>query len=171
MASTVASNVTTELVRGRSKVDILPDFSPLTQKGLASRLWDELRRAWSDLGADPAGFIKNLFASDIKDARRRRLLYLGVGLALFTHVALAVLIVVASWHYTSAKAEEQAGNERPIWISEPGPPVKPSGPTLSRPKGGESGGNAGGGQMKETLASKGVLPPSSPLPPVVRLNP
>jgi protein TonB len=138
-------------------------------KGLVTRLAEELARAASELGSDPAGFVRSLVSADNKDAQRRRLIYAGLALALVAHVVFLAVAVIAGWHRIMAPVKEDKlqvtmlNPTKALELTEHAPPDKPLGQ--------KNGGGGGGGQTNPLPASKGHLPQSVPQPPVVNLNP
>ncbi|HEU4388034.1 MAG TPA: energy transducer TonB [Blastocatellia bacterium] len=164
--------MTTELAGVRAQKEILPDFSLLQEKGLGTRLWEELCRAATDFSSDPIGFVHGLFASNSKDAKRRRRLYLGLALAMIAHITLATVVVIASKNRITVEPLRDGSGEVVTLL---GPGSKPrDGDIPPAPKSGHSlSGNptAGGGAGNPLPPSKGVPPRLVPLPPLVRISP
>lgn len=140
-----------------------PPFSLIEQKGLAARLAEEIARTWHELMRDPRGFLRDLFADDTKDAKRRRRLYFGLAGALAAHAVLLSVIAVIGWRSLHVPQEEAKV------ILLPGPMLEP--PALKEakaatPKGDKDGGS--GGIHDSPPATRGPLPPSSPQPQIVQ---
>src|SRR6185369_8573986 len=89
------SVATTEFVRTTHLE--APPFSLLEQKGLLTRLRQVLVSAVVEFTRDPSGFLKSIFSSDIKDDKRRRRIYFGLGLAAGLHIVLLGVIAVVGW--------------------------------------------------------------------------
>ena len=159
--ATIESAKTSRLVEA-------PSFSLIEPKGLAARLGEELMRAASEFASDPSGFLRSLLAADDKDAKRRRLIYAGLAVALFAHAAFLAIAVAAGWQRIMAPVKED-----PPVITMLGPPlpVESPGGTSEKPPGKSDGTGGGGGQQNPLPASKGHLPPSIPQPPVVDMRP
>jgi TonB family protein len=167
----MASNVTTELVGVRSETEILPDFCLLQQKGLTARLWEELNRAAFDFIRNPSDFVKGLFASDSKYAKRQKLFYRGIAFAVVLHVTAGIVVVVASRNH---EITELSSDKQEIVIIEPGPvgpgPSREALKTTSRNSAGK-GANSGGGAGDLLPPTKGVPPQSLPRPSMVSIAP
>lgn len=166
----MASAATIESV-DTSRLAEAPPFSLIEPKGLAARLGEELMRAAGELASDPTGFVAGLIAADDKDAKRRRLIYSGLAVALVAHVVFLALAVIAGWHRIMASPEDRA--PKIIMLN---PPLRSESPPdiaaekLHGTKDG-GGGGGGGGQQNPLPASKGHLPSFIPQSPVVNLNP
>lgn len=162
----MASVATTEFVKNSRLVEAAP-FSLIEPKGLVTRLAEELARAASELGSDPAGFVRSLFSADNKDVQRRRLIYAGLALALVAHVVFLAIAVIAGWHRILAPVKE---DKTQVTMLNPTKAIEPTDHTpADRPPGQKNG--SGGGQNNPLPASKGHLPQSLPQPPVVNLSP
>src|SRR5215475_7898387 len=100
----MASLTTSDFVATATRVTP-PPFSLIEQKGLLARLVEELSRAWRELTRNPRGFIRDLFANDTRDAKRRRRLYFGLSGALVIHAVLLTVIAVIGWRSLAAAKE------------------------------------------------------------------
>src|ERR1044071_9956280 len=101
----MATATTSEFVKMTNALDA-PPFSLLEQKGLFARLGEEIARASREIARDPRGFLRELFADDTRDAKRRRKLYFGLAGALVGHIVLLMLIAFIGWHHLTASKEE-----------------------------------------------------------------
>lgn len=158
----MASATTSDFVATATKV-AAPPFSLIEQKSLLARLAEELARAWHELTRDPRGFIRDLFADDTKDAKRRRRLYFGLAGALVVHALLLSVIAVIGWRNLTASKE----TAQVIWL--PGPiaassKVEEPAANISH---GEKDDGGSGGHPHSAPATKGPLPPSSTRPQIV----
>ena len=170
----MATVTTSEFVKMTKALDASP-FSLLEQKGLFARLGEEIARASREIARDPRGFIRELFADDTKDAKRRRKLYFGLAGALVAHVVLLVLIALIGWrHLTTPKEESGAVVMLPsltkVVDKSPDKP-KPEEPKVDLPHGGVNNGGGGGGNHNPLPAIKGVPPKMAPIPQVVGFTP
>jgi hypothetical protein len=144
-----------------------PPFSVIEQRGLVTRLCDELARAAGEVRRDPRGFIRDLFSNDTKDAKRRRRIYAGLACALSAHVILLVLIAYVGWHGAFAKNGEP---EYTVKILDIPARARTDSPDALKPEvpRGERGGGGSGGDHNPLPATKGPLPQMSPAPQVVK---
>src|SRR5262245_61512447 len=99
----MASVVTTEFSR-TIQPEALP-FSVIEQQGLFSRLIQAVLAAARELIDDPRGFFAELLSSDVKDAKRRQRIYLGLSCAVVAHVALLSVIAVLGWRTMFVKPQ------------------------------------------------------------------
>jgi len=159
----MASATTSDFVATATKV-AAPPFSLIEQKSLLARLAEELARAWHELTRDPRGFIRDLFADDTKDAKRRRRLYFGLAGALVIHALLLIVIAVIGWRSLAASKETAQVIMLPGLASVP-PKVEE--PATNIPHGEKDGGGGSGGHPHSPPATKGPLPPSSTRPQMV----
>ncbi len=160
----MAAVTTDEFIKTTVRADALP-FSLIEQKGLMSRLGEELARAANEFSNDPSGFIRDIFLSGTKDAKRRRRIYLGIACAIVAHIAFIAVIVIAGWHQSG----ERDLNSTPLEVIEMLPSgATPPAPTAPKeqPKG-ENGTGGGGGKNDPRPASGGVVPQMASLPPMV----
>src|SRR4051794_11554126 len=97
----MASVTTSDFVAAATKSDA-PPFSLIEQKSLLARLAEELARTSHELARDPRGFLRDLFADDTKDAKRRRRIYFGLAGALVIHAVLLTVIIVIGWRSLTA---------------------------------------------------------------------
>lgn len=164
----MASAITTEFVRN-TYAGTSP-FSLIEQKGLTSRLIEEVAGALSRLAGNPRGFISEVFSVDTKDAKRRQRIYLGLSFAVVLHIALIALVAVLGWRTMFVKQIEDTAGDRVVWLPILEPKSKDDSNQSEVPRG-EAKGGGGGGQHNPLPPSKGVPPPMRPLPPVVNLNP
>jgi hypothetical protein len=160
----MASVVTTEFLRN-IHTDSAP-FSLIEQRGLLSRLLQELEGVVGELSRDPRGFIRDLFSADTKDAKRRQRIYAGLTCAVVVHVGLIAMIAVLGWRTIFVKQPPADAGGFPAFIMLPkSPPPRAEGPSLP---GDKSGG--GGGDHNPLPATRGPLPKSSPDPQIVKPN-
>ena len=160
----MASVVTTEFVRN-IHTDIAP-FSLIEQRGLLSRLTQELEGVAGELTRDPRGFVRDLFSADTKDAKRRQRIYAGLTCAVVVHVGLLAVVAVLGWRTIFVKQPPDDGRYYPI-IMLPGTPPLLTAEGTSLP-GDKSGG--GGGDHNPLPATRGPLPKSSSDPQIVKPN-
>jgi Gram-negative bacterial TonB protein C-terminal len=160
----MASVVTTEFVRN-IQADIAP-FSLIEQRGLLSRLIQELEGVVGELTRDPRGFIRDLFSADTKDAKRRQRIYAGLTGAVVVHVGLLAVIAVLGWHTIFVKQPPDDSKEIVIMLPPPSAP-KSAGSVPTGEKHGDSG---GGGDRNPLPPTRGPLPKSSPDPQIVKPN-
>src|SRR5215467_2311675 len=163
-------STTSEFVKATTRTETTP-FSLIEQRGLLSRLRDELARATREIADNPGQFVRGLFYADTTDAKRRRRIYIGLACAVIVHVALLALIVVLGWHRMFQPIEE-ARSDRVIML--PDLNVSSTKPDLTQPEkpaGTKDGGGGGGGQNNPQPPSRGVLPQSLPQPQIVNMNP
>jgi periplasmic protein TonB len=158
----MASVTTSEFIKTASPAVVSP-FSLIEQKGLASRLVEELARASSELARDPRGFIRNLFANDAKDAKRRRRIQIGLACAVAAHVALIALIAFFGLR-SLIRPKEEASNIKVEIVQFP---VKSFDKPEDVPRG-DKGGGGSGGDHSPSPASKGATPQMSPAPQIVK---
>jgi periplasmic protein TonB len=164
----MASVITTEFVK--SNYTEASPFSLLEQKGLVSRLIEEVTGAARELARNPRGFIEEILSPDTKDSKRRQRIYLGLSFALIVHVALLTLLAVVGWRTVFVKQVEDPPGYRVVFTKIPEPEPKTESNQPDQPRG-ESKGGGGGGQHSPQPPSKGVAPPMRPMPPIVNLNP
>lgn len=160
--------MTTQFVGTTSHADS-PPFSLIEQKSLVSRLAEQLRAAARDIARNPGLFLRDLFAADTKDAKRRQRIYSGLAIALVVHAALLIVIAVVGWRTVFVKSTEEAPSDKVVWlpINEPDKPVTES----SVPRGDKDKGGGGGGQHTPMPPSEGHPPRMLPTPPIVNMNP
>jgi hypothetical protein len=157
----MASATTSDFVATATAIDA-PPFSLIEQKSLLARLAEELGRSSREFTRDPRGFIRDLFADDTKDAKRRRRIYFGLAGALVIHAVLLTVIAVIGWRSLTAS------KDAPQVIMLPG--LVPASPTVKEPKADISKSEKnGGGEAHSQPATKGQLPPTSSQPPLVKL--
>jgi len=162
----MATATTTEFVKMANALDA-PPFSLLEQKGLLARLGEEIARASREIARNPRGFIRELFADDTKDAKRRRKLYFGLAGALVAHVALLALVAFIGWHSLAASKEVDG----PV-IMLPNSPRGVEKPAEEPKADGSQGSHkGGGGRSAPTPPSIGQLPKHSLTPPLIALRP
>jgi hypothetical protein len=171
----MATVTTSEFVKMTSALDA-PPFSLLEQKGLFARLGEEIARASREIARDPRGFVRELFADDTKDAKRRRKLYFGLAGALVGHIVLLVLIAFIGWHHLTAPKEvnDRVDNWLPssTKLAEKSPDKsKPEAPKVDVPHGGINTGGGGGGNHNPLPAIRGVPPRMLDAPQVVGFTP
>src|ERR1051325_992310 len=171
----MATATTSEFVKMTNALDA-PPFSLLEQKGLFARLGEEIARAAREIARDPRGFLRELFADDTKDAKRRRKLYFGLAGALVGHIVLLVLIAFIGWHHLTASKEvnDRGDNWLPTSATqaEKSPDrSKVEEPKVDMPHGGPKQGGGGGGKNSPLPPSVGVVPKMAPIPQVVGFTP
>lgn len=159
----MASVVTTEFIRN-IHTDIAP-FSLIEQRGLLSRLIQELEGVAGELTRDPRGFIRDFFSADSKDGKRRQRIYAGLTCAVVVHVGLLAIIAVFGWRTVFVK--QLPDDRKDTFIMLPYAPPKAEG---SLPPGDKDGGSGGGGAHNPLPATRGPLPKSSPDPQIVKPN-
>ena len=164
LTSKMASAVTTEFVRNIADT---PPFSLIEQKGLVSRLFQELESAVSEITRDPRGFVRDLFSADTKDAKRRQRIYVGLTCAVVVHIALLVLIAVLGWRTMFVKPIVQSqAHGVVVWV----PLELPDNARTNVPKGEKGNGGGGGGDQNPLPATRGPLPQMSTNPQIVKPN-
>jgi outer membrane biosynthesis protein TonB len=127
-------------------------------------LAEELARTSHEFARDPRGFIRDLFADDTKDAKRRRRIYFGLVGALVIHAVLLTVIAVIGWR--SLTTPKEVSGETIHLIDLPGKTVeKPNESRPERPHGDSSG---GGSDENLRPATKGAPPPMAPAPQIVK---
>ena len=164
----MASVITADSVRSGNHAEASP-FSLIEQKGLGSRLVQQLASAAGELARDPRGFIKDLFSANTKDARRSRRIRIGMACAVLAHCVLLVLIAVLGRTMISKGGEEPPMRGimlPPSKLSSPGDKTEP--PQHDIEKGDRGGG--GGGQHNPLPPIKGTLPQMLPQPQIVSMN-
>jgi len=162
----MASAITTEFVRNTYAEASL--FSLIEQKGLVSRLIEQVTEAVRELVRNPRGFFTGILYADTRDAKRRQRIYIGLAFAVVAHVALIVLIAVLGWRTMFVKQVEDTPDNHVVWV--PALDPTPKDKEADQPRG-EAKGGGGGGQHNPLPPSKGFAPTMRPLPPVVNLNP
>ncbi len=155
----MASTVTSEFVKAGNRAPDAP-FSMIERKGLLARLAEELALAWHEIARDPRGFIRDLTASDTRDGKRRRLVYIGLATAVVTHAALFVLIITLGWPRILAPNEGEPELKVDQWVKLNDQPEIAK---AEEPRG-DNGGGGGGGQQSELSASHGAAPQMLPTP-------
>jgi TonB family protein len=163
----MASVATAEFVDISRPVEA-PPFSLIEQKGLVTRLGEELTRAANDLTRDPTAFFRGLFFADDRDKKRRRRIYAGLALGLVAQFIFLAVAAIAGWHRMLAPAEEPAAK---VTMLKQNPHESVDRTPIEKPPGSKAGGGGGGGQHSETPPSKGPLPQSVPQPQLVNPNP
>jgi protein TonB len=163
----MASLTTSEFARIRTRADA-PPFSMLEQKGLLARLAEEVSRAFAEVASDPRGFIRGLFSDNRKDARRRRLIYLGLGFATVAHIAFVAVIVVASWYNPVRQVASELRVETWVKPSTSNTPIDVPDPSKPDPARGNNGGGGSGGGNTSRPATRGVMPQMLPQPQIVK---
>jgi len=159
----MASATTSDFVATATKAP--PPFSLIEQKGLPGRLAEELARAWRELTRDPRGFIRDLFADDTRDAKRRRRLYFGLAGALAVHAILLTVIAMIGWRSLAAPQDGEYIVHR---IDLPARPTEEPTEARSKAPPGDNGTGGGGGEVNSPPVTKGAPPPTSPAPPIVK---
>ncbi|MFY9607209.1 MAG: TonB family protein [Blastocatellia bacterium] len=164
----MASVATVEFVEASRSVEA-PPFSLIEQKGLFTRLGEELTRAARELSADPSAFFRGFFFADDRDKKRRQLIYAGLAFGLVAQFVFLAVAAIAGWHRMLAPAKET----RPQVIMVPRQKtIEPVNSTsIEKPPGQQNEGGGGGGQHSEAPASKGPLPQFVPQPQLVSPNP
>ncbi|HSB10030.1 MAG TPA: energy transducer TonB [Blastocatellia bacterium] len=165
----MAAVTTTEFVKSPNHAVALP-FSLIEQRGLTSRLIQELQSAFGELTRDPRAFIRGLFVADTKDAKRRQRIQIGLAFALISHLALFGAIAVLGWRamFVKSPVEGSPGYTVTFPLREaPTSSTEPKQPDV--PKGASGGG--GGGQESVPPPSRGLPPLILPRPQVVDMNP
>jgi TonB family protein len=162
----MASATTSDFVMTATKSDA-PPFSLIEQKSLLTRLAEELARAWHEFRRDPRGFLRNLFADDTKDAKRRRRLYFGLAGALAIHAVLLTMIAVIGWR--SLAAPKGPDERVETWVVSPniGTPATPESKPAT-PHGEKDAGGGHGGAPESPPPTRGVVPQSSSQPQIVK---
>lgn len=164
----MASVATVEFVEASRSVEAAP-FSLIEQKGLVTRLREELTRAARELSQDPSTFLRGLFLADDRDKKRQRVIYAGLAFGLVVQFVFVAVAAIAGWHRMLAPAKEpqpvaiMVARQKAIDSVESTP--------IEKPPGQKDGGGGGGGQQNEAPASKGPLPQSVPQPQLVSPNP
>lgn len=164
----MASVATVEFVETSRSVEA-PPFSLIEQKGLVTRLGEELTRAASDLSRDPSAFFRELFVADDRDKKRRRLIYAGLAFGLAAQFVFLTVAAMAGWHRMLAPAKETQPEVTMVATKKAIESV--DSPPIEKPAGQKDGGGGGGGQHSEVPASKGPSPQSVPQPQLVNPNP
>jgi len=160
--------MTTEFVRSASRIEA-PPFCLIEQKGLVSRLIQELEAALGELTRDPGSFVAELFSADTKDAKRRQRIYVGLACAVVAHAALLVFIAMLGWRTMFVKHPVEARSDV-VWVPISNPSEKPIGTDANIPRGDKDVGGGGGGDKNPLPATKGPLPLMSPGPQIVKPN-
>lgn len=162
----MASVTTSEFVRTSSPADALP-FSLIEQKGLLTRLAEELARALSELARNPRGFIRDLFTDDTKDAKRSRRIQIGLACAVLAHIAILALIAFLGLRGLNKSAEEadehKAERLTVTMLNNKAEDIK-----AERPRGDNGSGGGSGGSHSLLPASKGALPKIAPTPQIIK---
>jgi len=161
----MASVVTTEFVRN-IHTDIAP-FSLIEQRGLLSRLIQELEGVVGELTRDPRGFIRDFFSADTKDAKRRQRIYAGLTCAVVVHVLLLAIIAVVGWRTIFVKHPPDDSGDRAIMLPRTSAPPKAEG---SLPPGDKHSVSGGGGDHNPLPPTRGPLPKSSPDLQILKAN-
>src|ERR1041384_3628102 len=92
----MSSVMTTQFVGSSNHADSAP-FSLIEQKSLPLRLAEELVTAVHDIARNPRLFLRELFASDNKDEKRRQRIYAGLDSPLLLIPGCLILIGVVGW--------------------------------------------------------------------------
>jgi TonB family protein len=164
----MASVATAEFVETPLPVEARP-FALIEQKGLLTRLCEELARAANDLSRDPSEFFRELFAADARDKKRRRLIYAGLALGLVAQFIFLAIAAIAGWHRMLAPARDPQPKVTMLQQNRIESVVDQ--PPIEKAPGSKAGGGGGGGQETEAPPSKGPLPQSVPQPQLVNPNP
>jgi len=136
---------------------------------LALRLLQQLLSAASDFANDPRGFVREIFAPNDRDRKRKQLLYGGFALGVVIYGALLTLVLVVG--LKKILHVNQDSPDKLVWLpSRTGTTEELGGPGKPDARRGDSGGG-GGGQNDPRPVSRGALPESAPHPPIVRANP
>jgi protein TonB len=169
----MAAASTSELFRSSTRRDTRL-FSPISTKGLPARLIEEVQRAGADLVRDPGGFIRNALSVDIRDPKRRQLLYGGLAFAIAVYGSLLAVIFAVGWRNVFLP-RTQNDRARIDWVNSPrlGSPGAGlnEGTEGQGPARGNGGSGGGSGQQVPRPTSKGLIPPSAPILPIVAPNP
>jgi len=169
----MAAASTSELFRSSTRRDTQL-FSPISTKGLPARLIEEVQRAGTDLVRDPGGFIRNALSDDIRDPKRRQLLYGGLAFAIAVYGSLLAVIFAVGWRNVFLP-RTQNDRARIDWVNSPrlGSPGAGlnEGTEGQGPARGNGGSGGGSGQQVPRPTSKGLIPPSAPILPIVAPNP
>jgi hypothetical protein len=160
----MASAMTGEFIKRGGPASSSP-FSVIEQKGLAARLAGELKFAAKELTRDPHGFIRDLFTDEDRDARRRRLIYMGLTCAVAIYAALFVVMLVVGWPKALTPSEEENALKIDRIISFANDTEQPGAESVV-PRG-ENGGGGGGGNQESMPASFGRAPDISAQQPLV----
>ena len=163
----MASVITREFAKASERSATSP-FCLIEQKGLLTRLGEELSRAANDLSHDPKGFFRDLLSTaDTKDLKRRRLVYIGLGCALVAHAVFLTLMIIAGAHRILAPPTPDPGYR--VIRLEPNTPLKPTeSPRVKDATEGDAHRGGGGGDHSEAPASSGGLLPTLPTPAIVK---
>jgi protein TonB len=171
--SRMAAASTSELLRSSTRRDTRL-FLPISTKGLLARLIEEVKRAGADLARDPGGFIRNALSVDIRDPKRRQLLYGGLAFAIAVYGSLLAVIFAVGWRNVFLP-RTQNDRARISWVNSPrlGSPGAGlnEGTEDQGPARGNGGSGGGSGQQVPRPTSKGLIPPSAPILPIVAPNP
>jgi TonB family protein len=164
----MASAMTGEFVKASKRTDA--PFSMIERKGLLARLREEVALAAREIARDPRGFIRDLFADDSRDARRRRRIYIGLSCAVIGHVVLFAVMLVVGWPRMLTPSEEEAKLKIDHMISFAKANELPEPPQQDVPRG-DNGGGGGGGQQNPLPPSVGAPPQMLSVPSEVKLTP
>ncbi|MEW6131153.1 MAG: energy transducer TonB [Acidobacteriota bacterium] len=156
-------------------------FAMLQQKSIFARLVEEVLLAAREFSKDPQAFIKNLFLDEAKDLQRKKLIRMGLTLAIVFHIAVGIFLVSVKWQRGSLS---EANDDKELvlkhWVTpdkpEPDEPIEPEANSKDNfsktPQEGLGGGDknaaaSGGGQNEATPANKGMPPQSALIEPVL----
>ena len=167
--------MTSEIVRPS---DLKAPFSMIEEKGLWTRLNEQLSQAVAELKGDPRAFLHDLFFDDDKDLQRSKRIRLGWTVGLLTNLVLIGFIVVLGLHPTQAKGQITKNDSEYVfegWVPEPSKPESKQPEAVTKPsempKGsgnqGDTGATGGGGMNQPTPPVKGIPPQMAALPPVM----
>lgn len=140
-------------------------FPDLAYESLAVRLGRQLRHSAAELRSDPVAYLRSLVEGDTVDRQRRRILWairLGLPTATAGGFVLGILLHLSLFGRPVVDAAGPAEDE-PLrvasFVTAEAQPAPES--STSRPGGG------GGGGRNSHPVSKGVIPPSSLVAPIV----
>jgi TonB family protein len=162
--------------------DSAEPFAMMEYKGIFARLVEEVSLAAKNFSQDPRAFIKELFLDESNDLRRKKLIRMGLSLALIFHVAAGIFLVTFKWRGSPLSKETSSESQLIVkqWITPDKPKVEESPepdsssrsnfsktPQEGLSNGDKSAASSGGGQNDPTPANKGVPPQLAPIPSII----
>src|SRR5882724_9965064 len=142
-------------------------FEPVLQsEPIPLRLWREFNFTIKEFRDNPAGFVRETFRDDRQQEAKRLLAIAGV-FTLFAYSIFVTLLFVLDFAKAVRKTE-YIKPENVVFVG-PSSPDKPLPPAKTNGKDGS--GASGGGQQDSKPASKGQLPLTSTVPPIVHPDP
>ncbi|HKV42811.1 MAG TPA: energy transducer TonB [Blastocatellia bacterium] len=148
-----------------------PLFGSIEATNLVSRLWAEVLIAVTELAHDPRQFVVYSLQSTSPDPKRRRRLTGGLAGAFLAYLALITTISIIGWRKVFLPKPDSGRGNKITWVVAQIPQAYGGDGIGTSPEQGSGGTRGGGGQQDIHPVVKGIPPPPSLGPQIVRPNP